>query len=70
MTARIFVTCEAHPAILPCDDDASYEVETVTTALALHAARFPAATGKHAYIAIDCEIGGCCTRAIVTSLTR
>ncbi|MFG1709274.1 hypothetical protein ACFLIM_39390 [Nonomuraea sp. M3C6] len=65
MTARVLVTCTEHPTLATCADDAWYAVETVAAALTLHAARFPAASGKRAVIAITCELGGCLRRIVL-----
>jgi hypothetical protein len=66
VTARIFLSCAEHPDLLVCDDDEAFRVETVAAARALWAAKHPGKNDtKVARVVIDCEIGGCSTRAIV-----
>jgi hypothetical protein len=66
VTARIFLSCTEHPDLLVCDDDEAFRIETVAAARALWAAKHPGKDDtKAAQVVIDCEIGGCSTRAIM-----
>jgi hypothetical protein len=66
VTARIFLTCEAHPSLLMCDDAHAFYVETVAVARAPWAAMHPGKpNSKAAFVVIDCEVDRCGRRVCV-----